>query len=75
MSHFFRDLLPMNVGFLAPYPDFFSFAIVILLAIVLSVGVKESSIMNNIFTVVNLITVLIVIISGLFKGKFNYPKI
>ncbi|XP_055325932.1 cationic amino acid transporter 2-like, partial [Sitodiplosis mosellana] len=67
MSTFFQNLLPMNVDFLAPYPDFFSFAIVALLAILLAFGVKESSILNNIFTIVNLATVILVIVSGIIK--------
>lgn len=58
----------MHVDFLAPYPDFFSFLVVLLLAVLLSVGVKESSIMNNIFTTINLATVILVIGTGVFKG-------
>ena len=36
----------------------------------LSVGVKESSILNNIFTAVNLLVVAYVVICGLFKIDF-----
>lgn len=61
----------MNIDFLAPYPDFFSFVIVILLSLLLSVGVKESSIMNNIFSTINIVTVLIVIGSGIMIGKLS----
>lgn len=68
MSKFFRDLIPMNVDFLAPYPDLFSFFVVLLLAILLSIGVKESSILNNIFTTINLATVILVIGTGALKG-------
>lgn len=68
MSHFFRSIFPMNIDFLAPYPDFFSFIVVILLSILLSVGVKESSVLNNFFTMVNIATVLLVIATGIFKG-------
>lgn len=35
----------------------------------LAFGVKESSVLNNIFTVLNLITVGIVIVAGSIKGK------
>lgn len=69
MSKFFRELMPMNINFLAPYPDFFSFFVVILLSILLSVGVKESSILNNIFTTINIATVILVIASGIIKCK------
>lgn len=69
MSTFFQALIPMNVNFLAPYPDFFSFTMVVLLTILLSFGVKESTILNNILTTVNLATVVLVIVSGAIKGK------
>lgn len=72
MSTFFRELLPMNIGFLAEYPDFFSFCIVILLSLLLSAGVKESSILNNIFTMINLSIVLLVIISGIVKCELFF---
>lgn len=70
MSKFFYELIPMHVDFLAPYPDFFSFFVVILLSVLLSVGVKESSMLNNIFTTINVATVILVIGSGVIKGRF-----
>lgn len=60
--------MPINVKFLSTYPDFFAFGVVILLVVLLSIGVKESSILNNIFTVVNLITILIIIVAGSIKA-------
>lgn len=69
MSTFFHELFPMNVSFLAPYPDFFSFTMVLLLATLLAFGVKESTILNNILTLINLATVILVIVSGIIKGK------
>lgn len=59
----------MNISFLAPYPDFFSFGVVLLLSALLAVGVKESSILNNVFTVINLFTIITIIISGAIKCK------
>ena len=69
MSHFFLEIIPMNVDFLARYPDFFSFVVVLLLTVLLSIGVKESSILNNVFTIVNLATIITVIVSGAIKGR------
>jgi solute carrier family 7 (cationic amino acid transporter), member 3 len=69
MGNFWRDLFPMNVGFLAKYPDFFSFVIVMVLCGILAFGVKESSLLNNIFTVVNLLTVSIVLVAGIIKAN------
>ncbi|PSN43748.1 Cationic amino acid transporter 2 [Blattella germanica] len=63
-----RDIMPMNIEFLSPYPDFFSFFVIMLLAGLLSIGVKESTILNNIFTGVNLLTVLTVVIAGSIKS-------
>lgn len=64
MSNFFRSVFVIEVDFLAEYMDFFSFFVIILLSVLLSAGVKESSILNNIFTTVNMATVIIVIFSG-----------
>jgi len=36
--------------------------------VLLASGVKESSLLNNIFTTVNMVTVMIVLIGGAFKG-------
>ena len=68
MGNFWRDLMPIDVSFLAEYPDFFSFVIIMVLAGVLSVGVRESSLLNNVFTTVNLVTVAIVLIAGSLKA-------
>ncbi|XP_393144.3 cationic amino acid transporter 3 isoform X3 [Apis mellifera] len=68
ISETLHSLMPISVSFLSEYPDFFAFTVVILLIILLSVGVKESSILNNIFTVINLMTILIIIIAGSIKA-------
>ncbi|KDR23205.1 high affinity cationic amino acid transporter 1-like [Zootermopsis nevadensis] len=77
MQNTMREIMPINVDFLSDYPDFLSFGVIIVLAGILSIGVKESTILNNIFTVVNLLTVSIVIIAGSLKCDFhnwNIPK-
>ncbi|XP_078043797.1 cationic amino acid transporter slimfast isoform X2 [Augochlora pura] len=60
--------MPINVSFLSEYPDFFACSVVFLLVILLSIGVKESSILNNIFCVVNLIVIAIIVIAGAIKA-------
>ncbi len=67
MSIYLKSALPIDIDFLADYPDFFSFFIVMLLATLLSIGVKESTVLNNVFTTVNVITVLIVLVAGGIK--------
>ncbi|KAJ3644353.1 hypothetical protein Zmor_027018 [Zophobas morio] len=58
----------MDIDFMASYPDFLAFGFVMLLTGLLSVGVKESSRLNNVFTALNLTTVTIVIVSGAIKS-------
>lgn len=69
MGNTLRSLMPIDISFLSEYPDFFAFAMVMLLVVLLCIGVRESSILNNIFTVINLITITIVIVAGSIKGK------
>lgn len=69
MSKFFEENMPIDVDSIAKYPDFFSLCVTILFSLALAFGAKESSYVNNIFTVVNLVVVCFVIISGLWKGK------
>ncbi|XP_037032662.1 high affinity cationic amino acid transporter 1-like [Bradysia coprophila] len=77
MSIYLQSILPIDIDFLANYPDILSFFIIMLLAALLSTGVKESSILNNVFTTVNIITVLIVLVAGGIKcdpANWNIPK-
>lgn len=65
MANLYKSTMPMSAPFLAEYPDWTAATITLLLAILLSIGVKESSRFNNIFTVLNLGVVLFVIVAGL----------
>ncbi|XP_018565597.1 cationic amino acid transporter 3 [Anoplophora glabripennis] len=67
--------MPMDVSFLSPYPDLFSFGMVLLLTALLSFGVRESSSLNNVFTALNLITIVIVIVAGSIKADVANWKI
>ncbi|XP_065204742.1 cationic amino acid transporter 3-like [Planococcus citri] len=69
------SLFPIHVSFLAPFPDFFAFSLVMLLTVLLAWGVKESSSVNNFFTLINILTVLTVIIAGAFKVNTSYWSI
>ncbi|KAL1398032.1 hypothetical protein pipiens_009281 [Culex pipiens pipiens] len=64
MSSALREAMGMNVSFLSDYPDFFSFVVVLILAALLAYGVKESTLLNNIFTGVNLCVIAIVLVAG-----------
>lgn len=69
MHDFLREYMPINVNGLSEFPDLFSFGVTILFSGALAFGAKESSIVNNIFTFLNLAVVLFVIIAGSFKAN------
>ena len=75
MQKHFREAMPINISFLSEYPDFCALGITLLLTGILSVGVKESTRFNNIFTFLNLAIVLFVIIFGFFHADLHNWKI
>lgn len=76
MSNYLTEHAPINVPSLSPYPDFLAFGLCILLSVVLCLGMRESSLINNIFTIINLFVICYIIICGLFKvdgHNWNIP--
>lgn len=71
IGNFFSANTPMNLPGLAPYPDFFAAALIMVLAGILAFGVKESAIVNKIFTGLNMVVLVFVIISGFIKGDIG----
>ncbi len=71
IQNFFLEHMPMHVPGLSKYPDFFAFAITLLITAVLAIGVKESSRMNNLFTGVNLFVVSFIIVAGFIKADLK----
>lgn len=69
MSKFFNSTIHFEVSFLGDYPDFFSLVIVLLITALLAFGVKESSLLNNTFTSINVLTILLMFITGALKCK------
>lgn len=64
IGHFFNDTIPLHVPTLAEYPDFFSFSIIAVMTSLLAFGVKESSIVNNVLTCLNLGTAATAVVAG-----------
>lgn len=68
MRKYLTENMPINVSGLSEYPDFFAFGATLLFSLALAFGAKESSVINNAFTLTNLAVVLYVIITGSFKA-------
>jgi amino acid transporter len=72
-----QEWFPMPFGsHFSSYPDLMSFSITLILTGMLSIGVKESTRFNSIFTCFNCIIVLFVIVVGAFKidvANWNLP--
>ncbi|XP_070772653.1 cationic amino acid transporter 2-like [Enoplosus armatus] len=66
---------PMDSPGLAPYPDFFAAGLIMLLAGILAYGVKESAVLNTVFTAVNVAVLVFIIIAGFIKGDINNWRI
>ncbi|XP_034546626.1 cationic amino acid transporter 2-like [Notolabrus celidotus] len=71
IAKFFEENAPMGLTGLAPYPDVFAAALVLLLSGVLAFGVKESTTINKIFTAVNILVLVFVTISGFIMGDLD----
>lgn len=69
MGNYWLQVMPMNVDFLAEYPDILSFSIVTILTIILAAGVRESSYVHSTFTVINMLTIFVLVIAGSIRAQ------
>ena len=61
----------IHVSFLSAYPDFFALVITLVLTAVLSLGVKESTKFNNLFTGLNICVVAFVTVFGFIHADLG----
>uniref|UniRef100_A0A8D0C3T3 Solute carrier family 7 member 1 n=1 Tax=Salvator merianae TaxID=96440 RepID=A0A8D0C3T3_SALMN len=72
IEQFFKQYMSMNApGVLAKYPDVFSVFIILILTGLLTFGVKESAMVNKVFTCVNVLVLGFVMVSGFVKGTIK----
>lgn len=74
MRNAFESAAHIEVEHFSSYPDFFAFGITLIFSAALAFGAKESSTVNNFFTLVNLSVVLFVIIAGSLKADVKNWK-
>uniref|UniRef100_A0A672RY96 Cationic amino acid transporter 2-like n=1 Tax=Sinocyclocheilus grahami TaxID=75366 RepID=A0A672RY96_SINGR len=71
MANYFSKYTAMDLPGLAAYPDFFAAGLIMILSGLLAYGVKESTTVNKIFTSVNILVLVFVIIAGFIKGNLQ----
>ncbi|CAG9562220.1 unnamed protein product [Danaus chrysippus] len=71
MSSWMESVVPIYSDYFSSYFDIFSFFVVVFLGVLLAVGVRESTFVNNMLTVVNMIVIVFIICAGAFKADFS----
>ena len=71
MRDFFRRHLAMEAEYVSSFPDLFALALVLALTVVLSLGARESTRFNNVFTCCNLLVVAYAVVCGSFRADWH----
>ncbi|XP_059759305.1 high affinity cationic amino acid transporter 1 isoform X2 [Balaenoptera ricei] len=72
IGEFSRTYMALNApGVLAENPDIFAVIIILILTGLLTLGVKESAMVNKIFTCINVLVLGFIMVSGFVKGSIK----
>lgn len=66
VEEFSLERMPINNKFLAPYPDFLSFLVIFILTVLLWWGVKESTLVTNALTILNIFVISFICCFGVY---------
>jgi len=61
----------INADYIAKYPDFFAFGLILILTILIAFGVEEFTFVNKVFTVLNVVVLAFIIITGLTQADIK----
>lgn len=76
IGQFSRTHMALNApGVLAENPDIFAVIIILILTGLLTLGVKESAMVNKVFTCVNVLVLGFIMVSGFVKGSIKNWKL
>ncbi|KAM7232955.1 hypothetical protein CapIbe_015091 [Capra ibex] len=76
VSQALEGTVPLHVPYLlATYADFFALGLVLLLAVLFALGVPESAWVYRVFTVIKLLVLSFIIISGFINGDLHNWKL
>ncbi|CAF1038813.1 unnamed protein product [Rotaria sordida] len=75
MKDYFTIHFPLHSETFAPYADLFAMTLCLVVTMFLIVGIKESAVLNNVFTFVNLTVIALVVAVGLTKVHGHNWKI